>query len=520
MPEIKYVVISDTHFGAATSLLTSTWQMTHAGRPGRPRPPLTLSTGRPHPVKPTPVLTGLVDCLRTLIPKGPLDSKPTLILNGDIFELALSEMNLAAMAFLCFAELIFPEHGEPLFSRIIFLPGNHDHHLWEMARETQYLNYISTPPIPEYPGAPHHATPLFLRATEPPVIPRAHFIIKLLRRLNHFGDVGVHTRTYYPNLGILSDDGKKCIIVHHGHFTERIYYLMSTLRSMLFPDPSRKDGRPPHVWDIEAENFAWIDFIWSTLGRSGKVGPAVDLVFELLHSDKGRKYLVSRLSGGIAAEACSRYVPDAVLSGPLWLVLTLLLGLAADEMESKKTSQGPIPLDPKSRELLKYYIETPLRSQILVSPRPGGLPAPAKQSMPDEVAFLFGHTHKPFQTTCTYEKYNSPVAIHNTGGWIVEKTDYDEDYGGAIVFADADLNTAQVEFYHEAREGASSASVAPGLTATDDSLVTYLQGRVTANPGTWAAFTDAVAKDLPDRRRILQAQQTPPPPPPPRQPGA
>ena len=74
----------------------------------------------------------LVNCLKTLIPENQ-DSKPTLILYGDIPDRALTEDNEAAMVFERFIELIMPENGRRLFDKIIFIHGNHDHHLWETA---------------------------------------------------------------------------------------------------------------------------------------------------------------------------------------------------------------------------------------------------------------------------------------------------------------------------------------------------------------------------------------------------
>jgi len=85
--------------------------------------------------EPSPVLKQLVECLKWLIEQNTDKStKPTLILNGDTLELALTEYNEAAMVFEGFINLIMPQ-GAELFDRIIYIPGNHDHHLWEMARK-------------------------------------------------------------------------------------------------------------------------------------------------------------------------------------------------------------------------------------------------------------------------------------------------------------------------------------------------------------------------------------------------
>ena len=91
------------------------------------------------PLHASPVMEQLVTCIRHLVSKN--TKKPALILNGDILEMALSTINDAAMVFERFIELIMPD-GNEHFEKIIYIPGNHDHHLCETAREIQYANYI------------------------------------------------------------------------------------------------------------------------------------------------------------------------------------------------------------------------------------------------------------------------------------------------------------------------------------------------------------------------------------------
>src|SRR3972149_1096449 len=119
MPDIRYVCLSDMHLGEEDSLLTN------------------LKTDSPEidPTQPSQVMKQLIECLRYIISQNEnKGEKPTLILNGDIPELALTTDNQAAMVFERFIELIMPPREE-LFGRIIYIPGNHDHHLWEIARE-------------------------------------------------------------------------------------------------------------------------------------------------------------------------------------------------------------------------------------------------------------------------------------------------------------------------------------------------------------------------------------------------
>jgi len=108
MPAIRYVCLSDLHPGADNSILT-------AIKPGG------IETD---PSRPSAVLSQFALCLRELLAHNETPEKPTLILNGDILELALTDVNKAAMVFERFIELIFPRDDEALFQKdILYLPA-------------------------------------------------------------------------------------------------------------------------------------------------------------------------------------------------------------------------------------------------------------------------------------------------------------------------------------------------------------------------------------------------------------
>ena len=87
MPDIRYVCFSDMHLGEEDSLLTN----------------LKTDSTEIDPSQPSPIMIQLVECLRYLISQNESDKKPTLILNGDILELALTTTNVSAMVcFFCF----------------------------------------------------------------------------------------------------------------------------------------------------------------------------------------------------------------------------------------------------------------------------------------------------------------------------------------------------------------------------------------------------------------------------------
>ena len=91
--------------------------------------------------------------------------------------------------------------------------------------------------------------------------------------------------------------GNRCVIFHHGHFIESIYQLMTILKNLIFP---QLEERTRKIWDLEAENFAWIDFFWSTLGRSGDFGKDVEIIYDKMQNETQFRKLVENLAISLA----------------------------------------------------------------------------------------------------------------------------------------------------------------------------------------------------------------------------
>ena len=154
--DIRYVILSDLHFGAENSVLTALNE----------RPATANDTGfSADPQRPTPLLSGLIEGIRELT-RGQ-DKPPTLILAGDILDLALSLDEVCAMVFRLFAHLAFGD-GPPAFDQVIhYVPGNHDHHEWEITRENQYVTYVCDQPADAALVGPWHTTKLVPSAEQP-----------------------------------------------------------------------------------------------------------------------------------------------------------------------------------------------------------------------------------------------------------------------------------------------------------------------------------------------------------------
>jgi hypothetical protein len=461
MPEIRYVCLSDTHFGADNSLLT------YLG-PGQQRA---------DPLQQSPVLKQLMLCLRTLI--GPGQERPTLVLNGDILELALATDDQAAMAFERFLDLAFPQGEEPLFQdRVFYLPGNHDHHLWETAREAQYLVYLAEEAPPhERIKEPWHATNLFpQRRRKGRKTSSAQFLNTLARRR---GLDKVSFEVAYPNLGILSQDERRAVLFTHGHFAEPIYTLVTRLVTLLFP----KRVTPTQVWDYEAENFAWIDFFWSALGRSGSAGKEVELIYDKMQDPAALAGLLQNLTRGLV----QRFVPGLLSFAKSWVLRSALRGLLeyVGKLEARQKDDGPLTKD--TREALEAYVTGPLLRQIQ---------GEHDSSPPAEVTLVFGHTHKPFEQLVSYGGYAEDVRLYNSGGWVVDSVDVTAQAGWAVILVDENLDVASLRGAGDATASGVQVAEAALQGAAPNPLCQHLMSIIDSQKAPWTSFGQALETSI------------------------
>lgn len=470
MPDIRYVCLSDVHLGADNSVLT----------------PIKPGSIEIDPGQPSPVLGHFVACLRELIARNERPEKPILILNGDILEMALADTNQAAMVFERFVELIFPPNGEALFdTHLLYIPGNHDHHIWESARETQYINFILGIPAGAPLEAPWHTT----KMVAPDFVPE-HFLTNLLRRHPHLRNATVEV--VYPNWALFSRDGQKAIIVTHGHYVESIYSLMSTLNTMIFPDRQK----PKTVYDVEAENFAWIDFFWSTMGRSGNVGRDIGLVYDKLQDQGQVEKLLANFSTSLVKQTHHwQWVQWLEAKGLAWL-LDVTVGNRVT-LERHRPNQV---LSPDAQQGLHWYLEGPLLEQLRIE---------NKQMIPPDITVLFGHTHKPFQQAMQFVGYPQGMRVYNSGGWVVDQLLPAPIYGAAAILIDEQLQTTSLRMYNQAASPKDYAvrvedSTRPG--GASNPFHERIKSLVQPERDPWRAFSDVVAEAVRIHAQVLQTK--------------
>lgn len=410
--DIRYICLSDMHLGDEDSLLTS----------------LRSDRYQCDQDRASPVLVELVSCLKDLISKNKGSQKPTLILNGDILELAFASYGESLAMFEQLLKLVAPP-GQEIFDEIIFLPGNHDHHIWEVARENYFVNQVLRRHRDGELPPPMHTTPMRPEGSVPSFL--LNQILRHARGIHPDAELDYKLKIIYPNLALVSDDGEKAVIVHHGHYTEPLFRIVSRLRRKLFPE----SHQPATVAELEAENFAWIDFVWSVLGRSGQAGSHAEMLYKKLQYPEHAQEFVEDLAERIASTTDIPFVPGDWMETKL---LKALFSHVARKIQGERRSSEPDAISDEVAEGLTDYLFRLTYRQM----------SDELGAMPPSLSFVFGHTHKPFEKDFI-DPFERSVGVYNTGGWAVDSASARVGHGAAIALISSDLEVANLRVYDE-----------------------------------------------------------------------
>jgi UDP-2,3-diacylglucosamine pyrophosphatase LpxH len=462
MSPIRWVCISDLHLGALNSLLTN----------------VTTDGEHVDATAASPLLTALCGCLRSL--RTPGQDPPELIVLGDLFELALTAPEDAAATFSQFISTLQPGASDASIApHLRFVPGNHDHHLWSRASDDRYLRLLEAETSSTPGPRERHATHLLPANERVPV--RDRFIEILAKRGNAASTVTVEQS--YPNLGLVSDNGQRAVILSHGHFIEPLYRTMSLLDTV-FGTPRLGEVE---AWQLEADNGGWIDFFWSSMGDSGDVMRVTRSLYESLQSHETMHAEIGAIEHAIRVAGRSRGRADVEAHAVAGL-LRAAVGTAVRERH-----RPGIILSPHAETGLLSYLNGPVATQTV-----------AEIGKPQDVTFIFGHTHKPFVECRTATAFPQPIDIINTGGWVVDTPTLNPIKGASLILIDDHLNVASVCCYTEGSEASSYRLVIePGNTTGPNDLVDELRSTIDPDRDPWASLAQLTRTTVAERGRQL-----------------
>lgn len=486
MDNSNYVCLSDLHLGARYSLLTKT------------KIPHSSAQHGSHS------LELLIKGLHHLVPqvyKG--EAKPTLILLGDCFDFDFGSIKDIADAFQELINLIYPEQGEALFAKeIIYIPGNHDHHIWQIAKDQLFVELFKKGKATR---ELYHSTELFDTSYLP-----SEFLNQLCPR----DDVRINLK--YPNVGIrfsaVNDlKPKRQIILHHGHFVESTYRLMTAVNQIIYQTQDFADsvfGSNSKIDILESENGSWIDFLWSSLGSSTNQRENAIFLFNVMQDPGESKRFAKRMADLLCDYVYQKlYIsPNKTIIGHTTFkdLVTGAIDVTLGRYFQLERMSFKQVLSDSALQGLQWYLSNPVLDQLRRE-------TSVQQEVLEHTSFIFGHTHKAFQDQVVVPKFNLPVNVYNTGGWVVDLPEMNKTIGAAAMFIDSDLNVAALRLYQQPINGVSTPVHAKGtdtLADNKNSLLHKLEDVLQQDvmQQLWNEFEQQVHTDIKLRSKQLREQ--------------
>lgn len=468
---IRHVVLSDLHLGARESLLT------HVHGDG------TIAEG------PSKVLAAFANGLRETL-RG--QDRPQLVLLGDALDLGLSPFGDVSKSFLQLLDAFYPIQGPDLFDReIIYVTGNHDHHLWRMAQDNCFVSALSRG---EMPGDLEAVTKIFGTPSH-----RCRLMETLLAHRPHLSDASV--RIAYPNWGLTDHQTGRTVVMHHGHYLDGMYRALSNLRAFL------GDGQPlpASIRQLEQENGPWIDFLWSDLGSAGEIGSEAGSLYDVMLSAGAShdfaESITRRITGGLQSKLGINPKMPLKYGVTLENVIRAAVDLTAGQAAERQRFGYSHVLGDAEVDDLAWYLGVPLAHELRRE-----LP-----EMPSELSFIFGHTHKPFQDDLQVDGYGLPVGVFNTGGWVLDEPTLMPVQGCAAMLVSDNLEVASLRLFNDPTDGVMAPVRIEGSGRTTRLIETASEA-VDRSSAHWAEFSrivhDRIDAEADQRARQLLEQST------------
>lgn len=474
IPRLKYVCVSDIHAGAETSLITHITDR------------LMIDDKTP-----SPTTKALRAALGPTLAEFEGDTQPDLVLLGDVLDLSLSQPVRSAQVFETFAKgLLTGGEGDNkpinLSRQVRFLPGNHDHSLWtalryqtETFQEEEETFGLERGTLQRF----KHVTPTFMQ-------PNPQLQAVLLRQIfKSATGLDYDVPVFYPNMGDVSADGKRAVVLHHGHFIENTYRMLSMLVAA-FHD---RECGPMTAEQLERENGNWIDFGWSTVGENGPIGKDVASVYQFLLTGSEEGRLQNRFANTLSKnmlKALPLPKTDQVKEA-LDIIAKGIIDATVGKFSQTERLSFTSVLGQDSIKGLKDYLTGAVAADMLDT---------FAGDQPDQTAFVFGHTHKPFEDQIVAHGFKAPVEVYNTGGWILDTSLLSTKEGAAIIFVDEDMNVASLRAYTSS--GAVESDWVHALGAPNP-MQKALEAAVARNEGKWQAFRNTVESELKLRQDVI-----------------
>jgi hypothetical protein len=332
-----------------------------------------------------------------------LGDQDELILNGDFMELSLCGWDVISRDVVAFWKILL-EAGVT-FRRIVYIPGNHDHHFWRLSSEQVHIEkqFHQGQNLPSHEEYPHFFVDsiisnkndnipcdLFLKniwtgVSRPELtIKYPHHLVKLQRQ-----DL--------PELHYLFT---------HGHFLEDRF------------KPINRLIEPSHLEELEAFNNIWLEAFDYHLGHAGRLSDRVLTLVE--NYEEGGSEAKKKVKEILYEIYINLHKNLKLKKWQAWILKqSINYALKKVPLERKSQLLGA-PLNQELKENIKKYINTYLLKRYQKD-KANDLHLLCDKNIPKPFIFVFAHTHKPFSEPSPeneIELNGLTFPLINTGGWV------------------------------------------------------------------------------------------------------
>ncbi|WP_035240208.1 hypothetical protein [Desulfobacter vibrioformis] len=337
-----------------------------------------------------------------------------LIIMGDNWDLAVQPMEYSFdLSFKFFNSIGL----EKYFEEIIYIPGNHDHHIWRMLQSNKCVEE----PLKK----------IFEKAQQPETIPNK--IIPYPQVIPGYLDLASSTlkmggdpifsgpndivsgltasaripiSTVYPNLYLFYEEGvdnnRETILATHGHLFDDDWLLVTDYMGFIFETV----GYTMNLGDLEKLNSTVTEFWnyqWSQMGRYNLVDKLYDssLKAKLF---TGLKPMIDKLLKELFAKIGVKGWTEDLADGLCDLIINVILKKA---FSNQYYPDYDIKFINARVNKLKDFIAMSVASIAKEQP-----------SVERFSKLIFGHTHAPASTPFINKEIDENMEIYNTGGWV------------------------------------------------------------------------------------------------------
>jgi len=312
-----------------------------------------------------------------------------LIILGDMWDMAMnnqeSTFTLSAKVFGQLKDLKQGLGIGDLFEEVIYVPGNHDHHFWEMIQERYWVTErlekgLAPLEMPRVVSFTLDASTGEIRhdpSAEESRIPVQNLASPLLGL-----DSSTPVHIAYPHI-FLKKGPDDYALMTHGHLFEPDWNMVT----IMFGDLMQKNGIPLTIRNIEMFNAITTDLHSYALGQT----PPYEFwekIYDLHFNNKAPAEWQKGIKEILKAHL---YVRKDITGEP----------------QTGSRKYHDLEALQEQRGLVEHYLEQAQKEFLNSGERITSL--------------IYGHTHVP-SFGGTFEWYHgeqkSPVRIHNTGGWV------------------------------------------------------------------------------------------------------